>query len=78
MLKLRLSQTGSTNRKTYRIIAIEEGKRRNGRAVEILGFINPLKKPPEVSIKRDRVNYWLGQGAQPTSAVKKLLDAKTS
>ncbi len=74
MVKIRLTQTGTTNRKTYRIIAIEEGKRRDGKAIEILGFYNPLVKPAHVSIKRDRVEHWLSKGAQPTETVVKLLN----
>lgn len=73
MLKIRLAQTGSRNRKTYRIIAIEEGKRRNGRNLEILGFYNPLVKPPQIHIEKDRIAYWKGVGAQITPAVEKLL-----
>ncbi|MBI4066129.1 30S ribosomal protein S16 [Candidatus Gottesmanbacteria bacterium] len=73
MVKIRLTQTGSKNRKTYRLIAIEEGKRRDGRAIEILGFYNPLVKPPQVSVKRDRVEYWVSVGAQLTPAAEKLL-----
>lgn len=74
MLKIRLAQTGSTNRKAYRIVAIEEGKRRNGRNVEILGFYNPLVKPPEIRIQKDRVEYWKKLGAQVTPAVTRLLE----
>ncbi len=74
MVKIRLSQTGSTNRKAYRLIAIDESKRRDGRALEILGFYNPLVKPPQVSIKRDRVEYWLSVGAQMTGTAKKIFD----
>lgn len=73
MVKIRLTQTGAKNRKTYRLIAIEEGKRRDGRAIENLGFYNPLVKPPQVSVKRDRVDYWLSVGAQLTPAAEKLL-----
>ena len=73
MLKIRLSQTGSANRRTYRVVAMEEGKRRNGRNVEILGFYNPLVKPPQIRIEKDRVEYWRKQGAQVTTAVEKLL-----
>lgn len=73
MLKIRLAQTGSTNRKAYRVVAMEEGKRRNGRNVEILGFYNPLVKPPQIRIQKDRVEYWRKQGAQVTPAVEKLL-----
>ena len=73
MLKIRLAQTGSTNRKTYRVVAIEEGKRRNGRNVEILGFYNPLVTPPQICIQKDRVEYWRSKGAQVTPVVEKLL-----
>lgn len=73
MVKIRLTQTGTKNRKTYRLIAIEESKRRDGRAIEILGFYNPLVKPAQVSVKRDRVDYWLSVGAQLTPAAKRLL-----
>lgn len=75
MVKIRLTQTGTKNRKAYRIIAIEEGKRRDGRAIEILGFYNPLVKPPQISLKRDRVDYWLSVGAKLTPAVEKLMKA---
>jgi small subunit ribosomal protein S16 len=74
MLKIRLAQTGSRNRKTYRIIAVEEGKRRDGRNLEILGFYNPLVKPPQIKIEKDRVEYWRKQGAQVTPAVETLLN----
>ncbi len=73
MLKIRLTKTGTTNRKTYRIIAIEEGKRRDGKAVETLGFYNPLVKPAQVVLKKDRIAYWKSKGAQLTPAVEKLL-----
>lgn len=73
MVKIRLTQTGSTNRKTYRIVAMEQRDRRDGRAIEILGFYNPLVTPSHLSLKRDRVDYWLSVGAQPTGAAKKLI-----
>lgn len=73
MVKIRLTQRGTKNKKTYRLIAIEEGKRRDGRAIEVLGFYNPLTKPPYVSIKRDRVSYWISVGAQVSPAADRLL-----
>lgn len=77
MLKIRLAQHGSRNRRTYRIVVIEERDRRNGKPVEMLGFYNPLVKPAQVSIKLDRVKYWQSQGAQVTIGVSKLIE-KTS
>ncbi len=73
MVKIRLTQTGTTNRKQYRVIAIEEGKKRDGQAIEILGFYNPLVKPAQVTLERDRIAYWVSKGAQVTPAVANLL-----
>jgi len=74
MLKIRLAQYGSKNRRTFRIVAIDENKRRNGKPVEILGFYNPLVKPAQFKIDKDRLNYWKSQGAVITIGVSKLLD----
>ena len=76
MVKIRLAQYGAKNRRTYRIVAIEEGKRSNGTPVEMLGFYNPLVKPTQVSVNLDRVAYWKSQGAVVSPGVEKLL-AKT-
>jgi small subunit ribosomal protein S16 len=73
MLKIRLAQTGTKNRKSYRIVAIEEGKRRDGKNVEVLGFYNPLVKPAQVKIDKKRMDYWVSVGAQITDAVAKLI-----
>jgi len=73
MVKIRLTQTGTKNRKQYRIIAIEEGKRRDGSAIEILGFYNPLVVPPQIKIDHERVKYWVSVGAQITPSVQRLL-----
>lgn len=76
MVKIRLMQTGTTNRKTYRIIAVDESKRRDTRAIEILGNYNPLTKPAGLVVKRDRVDYWLSKGAQLSDGARKLLVTK--
>ena len=73
MVKIRLTQTGTTNRKTYRVIAIEEGKRRDGKAIENLGYYNPLVTPPQIVLERKRIEYWESHGAQITPAVSRLL-----
>lgn len=73
MVKIRLTQTGTTNRKTYRVVAIEEGKRRDGKAIETLGFYNPLVTPAQITLKKDRIEYWVSKGAQVTPAVATLL-----
>jgi small subunit ribosomal protein S16 len=73
MVKIRLTQTGTKNSKKYRIVAIDESKRRDGRAIEILGYYNPLVKPVELIYQKDRVNYWISVGAQLTSKVSEIL-----
>ena len=73
MVKIRLTMTGKKNQRTYRVVAIEEGKRRDGRAIEILGFNNPLIKPAQLVLKRDRIAYWQSVGAQLTPTVEKLM-----
>lgn len=73
MVKIKLTQTGSRNRRTYRIIVIEEGKKRDGRAIEILGTYNPLVKPPHITFKKERIDYWISVGAQCTDGVKRIL-----
>lgn len=73
MLKIRLSQTGTKNKKKYRILAIDESKKRDGQALEILGYYNPIMRPPEVKINKERISFWVEKGAQVTEAVKKLL-----
>lgn len=74
MVKIRMTQTGTRNRKTYRFVVMEDSKRRDGKNIEILGFYNPLVKPPQVSVKYDRVKYWLSVGAQMTEGVVRILD----
>lgn len=73
MVKIKLSQTGKRNRKTFRIVVMEEGKRRDGKTIEILGFYNPLVKPPQLTIDKERLNYWISVGAQKTDGVTKIL-----
>ena len=76
MLKIRLSQTGTTNKKKYRIVAMEEAKRRDGKAKEILGYYDPTVKPVILKVDAARVKYWQSVGAQLTDGVKKLLEKK--
>lgn len=73
MVKIRLTRKGKKKQPFYRVIVIDSKKRRDGPFVEILGTYDPLKNPSEVKIDTERAKYWLGNGAQPTSVVKKLL-----
>ena len=73
MLMIRLSRIGKKKHPFYRVVVTEKTRPRNGRFVEIVGTYDPQKKPATVQIDKERVEYWLGKGAQPTDTVRSLL-----
>lgn len=75
-VKLRFTRTGRANQPSYRLVAIDEHKKRDGRFIEILGSYNPLAVSDKFHYLKDRVKYWLSVGAQPTNTVKHLLKIK--
>ncbi len=72
-VRIRLARHGTKKRPFYRIVAAPSEAPRDGRFLEVLGTYNPLTDPATVTVKEDRVLYWLGQGAQPTDTVRSLL-----
>ena len=77
-MKIRLARGGSKKRPFYRIVAADSRMPRDGRFIEKLGTYNPLlPKDSDERVKMDmeRVQYWLGQGAQPTDRVSRFLEA---
>ena len=75
-LKIRLARGGAKKRPFYRIVVAEASAPRDGRYVEKLGFYNPMvakDNEQRLVVNGERVNYWLGQGAQATERVQKLL-----
>lgn len=72
-VKIRLARHGAKKRPFYRIVVADSECPRDGRFLENVGTYNPVKDPAEVTLKTDRVQYWLQQGAQPTDTVKNLL-----
>jgi small subunit ribosomal protein S16 len=64
---------GAKKRPFYRVVVAEKRSKRDGRFVEIIGYYDPLKKPAEVKLDHDRLNYWIKQGAQPTPTVRRLV-----
>lgn len=77
MVKIRLARSGQKKRPFYRIVAADARAPRDGRFLEKLGTYNPNTNPSTVDIKQDRVDYWLGVGAQPTETVARLLKTGT-
>jgi small subunit ribosomal protein S16 len=72
-VKIRLARHGATKRPYYRIVVADSDSKRDGRFLENVGTYNPLQDPAEVTLKTERVQYWLQQGAIPTDTVKSLL-----
>ena len=76
MLKMRLSMGGTKKRPVYKIVVADSRFPRDGRFIEKLGFFNPLlpkDKKERIGLDTERVKYWLGQGAQPTIRVARIL-----
>jgi small subunit ribosomal protein S16 len=71
MLKIRLKKYGRKRQASYRVVAISSESKRDGRAVEELGFYNPHTK--ETNINVSRINVRISQGAQPTPTIQNLL-----
>ena len=77
-MKIRLARGGSKKRPHYSIVAADSRMPRDGRFIEKLGTYNPLlpkDSEERVKMNMERVQYWLGQGAQPTDRISRMLEA---
>lgn len=75
-VKIRLSRYGKKKQPSYRVVVVDEDKKRDGAYIENLGYYNPSIKPEKVKIDKKRVDYWKEKGAQITKAVRRLLEKK--
>jgi small subunit ribosomal protein S16 len=75
MVTIRLTRGGAKKRPFYHVVVTDSRNRRDGRYIERLGFFNPIATGKEEKLRLDleRVNYWLGQGAQPSERVANLI-----
>ncbi len=71
--KIRLKRIGRRNRPFYRMVVMDSRSRRDGAAIEELGWYNPIDLDHSFSLKEDRILHWLREGAQTTDAAHKLL-----
>ena len=72
-VKIRLARFGAKKRPFYRIVVADGRYPRDGRFLENVGTYNPMVEPNEVTLKKERIEYWLGQGATPSDTVTSLL-----
>ena len=73
MVKIRLKRKGRKKKPLYRIVVIEDSNQRDGITVEDIGTYNPHTEPATISVKEDRVKYWISVGAEPSNTVNRLL-----
>lgn len=75
MVTIRLSRGGAKKRPFYTVVVTDSRNRRDGRCIERVGFFNPIASGKDVrlSLNQDRVQYWIGVGAQPSERVASLI-----
>ena len=72
-VRLRLTRVGGRKDPVWRVVVADQRSPRDGRVIETIGRYNAQTEPSTISIDEDRARHWLGQGAQPSDAVRKLL-----
>ncbi len=70
---IRLARVGATRKPFYRIVVIEKDRARNGRSIEVVGTYDPRRTPAAVKLEHERIQYWIGVGAQMSDRVAKLV-----
>lgn len=71
MLAIKLKRIGKKHQPSFRVVVMEKRSKLGGRYIEDLGWLNP--KTDETSVKKERVSYWMKNGAKPTDTVHNLL-----
>ena len=72
-VKIRLKRMGKMRDPRYRVVVVDSRKKRDGRVIEEVGVYQPTEHPSYINLVSDRVQYWLGVGAQPSEAVLSLM-----
>jgi small subunit ribosomal protein S16 len=72
-VKIKLMRLGRIRQPYYRIVVADARTRRNGKAIETIGKYHPKEEPSVIEVDSERVQYWLGVGAQPTEPVQHIL-----
>jgi small subunit ribosomal protein S16 len=72
-VSMRLTRIGGKKDPVWRVVVADARSPRDGRVIETIGRYNAQTEPSTISIDEDRARHWLGQGAQPSDAVRKLL-----
>ena len=73
MVRLRLTRMGRKKKPFYRVVAADGRSPRDGRCIEQLGYYDPMKKPADLKLDLERVDYWISVGARPSETVAGLI-----
>ena len=72
-VKIRLRRMGAKKAPFYRVVVADSRSPRDGRFIEEVGFFDPMKEPVEIKLDAEKIQKWIGNGAQPTDTVRALL-----
>jgi len=73
MVKIRLARHGAKKKPFYRIVVTDSRSPRDGRFIDQIGYYDPTRQPTVVEIKKEKLDRWLQQGAQPSETVAHLI-----
>ena len=73
MVVVRFQRLGTKKTPHHRVVVADRRRAQASRVIEIVGYYDPSKQPPRVSLKEDRIAHWVAQGAQVSEAVAHLL-----
>lgn len=72
-VRIRLRRVGRKKQPSYRVVVADRSAARDGAYIETIGFYNPRRDPAELRLDLDRVDYWMGNGAEPSTTVHSLI-----
>lgn len=72
-VKIRLMRIGSKKHPFYRVVAVDERKKRTGGYLELLGTYNPLTEPKEIKLNQEKIDAWIKNGAQPSEGFLRII-----
>ncbi len=73
MVRIRLTRLGAKKKPFYRVVVADSRSPRDGRAIESIGYYNPMEEPPLLHLDLERVDHWMKNGAQPSDTVASLI-----
>lgn len=73
MVRIRLTRMGAKKQPFYRVIAADSRAPRDGRFIEQLGYYNPMNADKTLKLDLDRIDHWIGHGAQPSDTAARLI-----